>query len=68
MSKPFWRSKTLWALAAGAVAIIGQWSMGQAWLPPEAQAVIGFVVLTAIRFYTDQGVVIPGVTDQPKLP
>ena len=62
MSKPFWRSKTLWALAAGAGVIVGQWVMGQAWLPPEAQAVIGFVAVTALRFVTEQGIVIPGVT------
>ena len=63
MVKPFWRSKTLWALVAGAGVVVGQWVMGQAWLPPEAQAVVGFVIVTLLRFVTDTGIVIPGISD-----
>lgn len=68
MSKPFWRSKTLWALVGGIALVLGQYIQGVAWLPPEAQAVLGFLGVTVLRFVTAQGIIIPGVTDRPKLP
>ena len=64
MSKPFWRSKTLWALVGGIALVLGQYLEGVAVLPPEAQAGIAFVGLIVLRFTTEQGVVIPGITDR----
>lgn len=58
MSKPFWTSKTFWACLAAGIVIVLQWAMGEPWIPPVAQGIIGTVVFLLLRFTTDQGITI----------
>lgn len=62
MRKPFWKSKTFWAVILATIIIITQWVQGTTWIPPGYQGVIGTVIALLLRFVTDQGVSIPGLT------
>lgn len=63
--KPFWKSRTFMAVVAGAAVIIIQWLQGTTWIPPAWEGVIGLGVGLLLRFLTDSGVYIPGITKPP---
>ena len=54
MSKPWWKSRTIWVniigTAVGAIAIIGQNIRGEPILDPAVEGAIGIFVLAVINF------------------
>lgn len=64
MSKPFWQSKTFWGVVVAAVVIGAQWAQGETWIPAGYQGAIGTVITLLLRFVSDQGISIPGLTDR----
>lgn len=66
--KPFWTSKTFWAVVTGAVAIAAQYFQGVTWLPPAVESIAGLVVVMGLRFITDTGLYIPGIGQKPLQP
>ena len=63
--KPFWTSKTFWGIVAGGLIIIAQWLQGTTWIPPAWEGAIGLGLGLLLRFVTDTGIAIPGVTKPP---
>jgi len=64
MIKPFWKSKTFWGVVIAAGIIIAQWVQGTTWIPVGYQGAIGTAITLLLRFVTDQGISIPGLTDK----
>jgi len=61
--KPFWQSRVFWTCIAGAAVIIGQWIQGSVWVPVGIQGAIGVVITLVLRLLTDQGISLPGASD-----